>query len=382
MLRETFRNLDDVSTIKPWQQFRRWRKERHIRLKQKDYTFVVPRVEPDLERLSTNRTDTTYTWVGHSTFLLQMSGLNIVTDPVWATSMAMVKRLSDPGLAIKDVPTADLILISHSHYDHLHLKSLRMLYKSNTLLVVPTGLKNKMKRLGFKQTIEMKWWETKQIGDLYLTFVPAQHWTRRTLTDTNRSHWGGYVLENEKAYQARLERERQGESSKASGNALTVEKSAKPGLKVNIRSLADAVAQDKKGEAGGGAALKQHSARKPGAETLYFAGDSGYFRGFQLIGERFDIDIAFMPIGAYEPEWFMSAQHVNPEQALQAFIDCGARFMIPMHYGAFKLADDTPKEAMDRLIAEQQRREIPSERIRFVMLGETIDMASMPKVEI
>lgn len=377
MLRQTFRNMDDVSTTKPWQQFRRWRKERHIRLKQKDYSFVVPRVEPDLNRLAANRTETTYTWVGHSTFLLQMCGLNIVTDPVWATSMAMVKRLTEPGLPIDAMPTVDVILISHSHYDHLHLKSLRMLYQPNTLLIVPKGLKNKMKRLGFKKTMDMEWWESKKIGDVHLTFVPAQHWTRRTLTDTNRSHWGGYVLENEAAYQKRLKQEGQGQP--AGVKEQQKHKQKRESVKINIRS--DAAKREGGANSSSTAAKStelNESTKPKEAQTLYFAGDSGYFRGFELIGDRFNIDVAFIPIGAYEPEWFMSAQHVNPEQAMQAFVDVKARVMVPMHYGAFKLADDTPKEALERLIAEQKRRKIPNERIRFIMIGETLDMTKLP----
>lgn len=106
--------------------------------------------------------------------------------------------------------------------------------------------------------------------------------------------------------------------------------------------------------------------------TLYFVGDTGYFRGFKEIGERFAIDLTFMPIGAYEPEWFMTSQHVTPEEALQGFVDCGADQMIPMHYGAFKLADDTPREALDRLEAERERMGIAKERIHVLGHGETL----------
>lgn len=105
--------------------------------------------------------------------------------------------------------------------------------------------------------------------------------------------------------------------------------------------------------------------------NVYFAGDSGYFEGFKLIGERFNIHLALMPIGAYEPEWFMTSQHVNPEEALQAFMDVKAETMIPMHYGTFKLADDTAREALDRMEAERQRLGIAKERICVLKYGET-----------
>ncbi|BFH16552.1 membrane protein [Paenibacillus dendritiformis] len=316
-MKRYYTNMDNVSTEKAWKQFRRWRAERKVRLKQKDYSYVVPQVEPDLARLHANDGSLSITWIGHSTFLLQIGGLNIATDPVWAASMAMEKRLSPPGIPIDQMPPLDVILISHSHYDHLHMGSLRKLAGPRTLLVVPGGLKAKMVRKGFPQTIELEWWKELVIGSVRVTFVPAQHWTRRTLSDMNRSHWGGYVLE-----------------------------------RVEVEAV-------------------ETGERPPAKETVYFAGDSGYFRGFREIGRRFAIDVALMPIGAYEPEWFMSRQHVTPEEALQAFEDVGAKLMIPMHYGAFKLADDTPKEALDRLEAERLRRKLDESKVKLLALGET-----------
>ncbi|MBD2847838.1 hypothetical protein IDH44_21805 [Paenibacillus sp. IB182496] len=107
------------------------------------------------------------------------------------------------------------------------------------------------------------------------------------------------------------------------------------------------------------------------APTLYFAGDSGYFQGFREIGRRHKIDVALMPIGAYEPEYFMSPQHVTPEQALQAFLDTGATWFVPMHYGSFKLADDTPREALDRLESGRRAHAIEETRVVILPHGET-----------
>lgn len=322
-MKRNYVNMDDVTTVKAWKQFRRWRAERKARLKTKDYSYSVPRVEPDLKRLHENRSDTTITWVGHSTFLLQIGGLNIVTDPVWAMRMAMEVRLTPPGIPIEQMPPVDVVLISHSHYDHLHIKSLRLLVDPNTLLIVPDGLRKKIKRKGFSSVKELVWWESFTIGEkVRITFVPAQHWTRRTVMDMNRSHWGGYVIE-----------------------------------RLPLSKEAGSVGLDK---------TQQNNTR----DTIYFAGDSGYFHGFTLIGERFCTDVALLPIGAYEPEWFMSQQHVTPEEALQAFVDVKAKVMIPMHYGAFKLADDTPKEALDRLEAERVRRSIDRDRVRLLAHGE------------
>jgi L-ascorbate metabolism protein UlaG (beta-lactamase superfamily) len=183
--------------------------------------------------------------------------------------------------------------------------------KGNPLFLVPQGLAAKFRRKGYRRVEEFTWWASKCVGKAEFHFVPAQHWTRRTLWDTNASHWGGWVI-----------------CEKGAGEKI--------------------------------------------GRTVYFAGDSGYFRGFKEIGDRFAIDYALMPIGAYEPEWFMSMQHVTPEEAVQAFLDTGAKQFIPMHYGAFRLADDTPKEALDRLTAEWQRLELGEDRLKILVHGETL----------
>lgn len=308
--RTRFTNLDNVNTDRTLKQLRQWREER--RRKKKDYSYIIPNTAPQLDYLSQNQEEVSITWIGHSTFLIQYEGLNIVTDPVWAERMGFQRRLGSPGIPIRDIPSIDLILISHSHYDHMHMASIRKLYSSNTALIVPIGLRRKMIRKGFQRTHELKWWEHIQIGNARISFVPTQHWTRRTLFDMNTSHWGGYVLESV-----------EGKEDKRS-------------------------------------------------QVVYFAGDSGYFPGFKDIGQRFNIDIALMPIGAYEPEWFMTSQHTTPEEALQAFIDVKAKMMIPMHYGTFRLADDTAREALDRLETERERREVASDAIRILMHGETL----------
>ncbi|MGO4107602.1 MBL fold metallo-hydrolase [Paenibacillus sp. YAF4_2] len=292
-------------------QLQRWRLERQERLrkvKTKDYSYSVPNVKPDLEFLHHNKKEPALTWVGHSSFLIQLAGKNIMTDPVWAGQMAFQRRLTPPGIPIDDVPPVDLILISHSHYDHLHIQSLRRLQGRKQLLV-PAGLRSKLRLKGFTNVRELHWWESVEVNGIRITFVPSQHWTRRNLWDTNSSHWGGWILE-------------------------PVEKGSSD-------------------------------------PTIYFAGDSGYFPGFKEIGRRFQIDIALMPIGAYDPEWFMGDQHVTPEEALQAFEDTGAEWFVPMHYGAFKLADDTPREALDRLERDRVRREIDEKRVKVLPHGET-----------
>ncbi|GIO34234.1 hypothetical protein J2TS6_53750 [Paenibacillus albilobatus] len=125
-----YNNMNDVSTDHSVGEFRQWRKER--RGKKKDLSFRVPNVPPDIEYLHANRRDATITWIGHSTFFIQYEGLNLVTDPVWAKRMGLDPRLGEPGIAIGDMPPVDVVLISHSHYDHLHLASIRKLYREET----------------------------------------------------------------------------------------------------------------------------------------------------------------------------------------------------------------------------------------------------------
>ncbi len=134
------------------------------------------------------------TWIGHATFIIQINGLTIVTDPVWAKRLGTIRRLTDPAIPIHDVPPADVILISHSHYDHLHFSSIKQL-KGNPLILVPSGLRSSFLKRGFERVVECCWWDTVVEQNVSFTFVPAQHWSKRTLFDTNTSHWGGWVIE-------------------------------------------------------------------------------------------------------------------------------------------------------------------------------------------
>lgn len=306
MPRKRFENLDGIAMNTTIGRLAQWRKER--KRKNKDLTYSIPKVpQVDIEALLGRNS---ITWVGHATFLLRYGGLTIVTDPVWAESMAFQKRLAEPGIPLEQMPEVDIVLISHGHYDHLDFRTLRAI-KGEPLILVPKGLKAKLLRKGFRKVEELVWWQNKTIAGVKFGFVPAQHWTRRTPWDTNKSHWGGWVLQEDK-----------------------------PEL--------DA------------------------APTVYFAGDSGYFRGFKEIGQRYKLDYVLMPIGAYEPEWFMSNQHVTPEQAVQAFLDAGGKYFIPMHYGAFFLADDTPKEALDRLNTEWERLRLDQSALNILIHGETL----------
>ena len=298
-----FANLDNVDTIKSFSDLRRWQKER--RQKKKDLSIKIKQAPvKEIDKLKKNQTQASVTWIGHSTFLIQMNGLNMLTDPVWASRMGLGKRLTEPGISLNDLPEIDVVLLSHGHYDHLDFPTIKKL-KGNPTYYVPIGLGSAFKKRGYQKVIESNWDDSFEQNGLTFTFVPAQHWTRRTLTDTNTSHWGGWIIENQ-----------------------------------------------------------EHS--------IYFVGDTGYFRGFQEIAQKFTIQTVLMPIGAYEPEWFMKLSHINPEDAVKAFLELEGKTFIPMHYGTYHLADDTGPEAISRLDAEWSRLQLDATQLKKLLIGETM----------
>ncbi|MFS0781904.1 MBL fold metallo-hydrolase [Bacillus sp. 1P06AnD] len=302
-MRKKYQNYDHISSLSSFSETRKWQKER--KKKVKDLSVQIPfSQQRDVERINSKHMDFSITWIGHSTFLIQCDGYAILTDPVWAKWMGYEKRSTKPGMAFNELPKIDYVLISHNHYDHLHYGSLRRL-KGEITYLVPDGLKKSFLRRGFKNVIQAEWWDSFRIGPLSFTFVPAQHWTRRSLTDTNTSHWGGWMIESS-------------------------------------------------------------------GKTVYFAGDSAYFRGFKEIGGRFDIDYTLMPIGAYEPQWIMGNAHLSPEEAIQAYLDSKGKVMVPMHYGAYRLADDTGPEALELLLKAWKEQQLPEEQLAVMKIGETI----------
>jgi len=297
-----YANLDHVDNTKTFSDFRRWQKER--KNNKKDLSIQIEQAPvKETDQLNSNHTNASITWIGHSTFLIQMNGLNMMTDPVWANRMGFQKRLTKPGIALDDLPEMDVVFISHGHYDHLDFPTIKKL-KGNPTYYVPIGLGPAFKKRGYEKVIESNWYDSFEQHNITFSFVPAQHWTKRTLTDTNTSHWGGWIMEN-----------------------------------------------------------KEHS--------IYFVGDTGYFRGFQEIAKKFNIQTVLMPIGAYEPEWFMQVSHINPEDAVKAFLELKGKTFIPMHYGTYRLADDTGPEAMARLDAEWSRLQLDASQLKKMLIGET-----------
>lgn len=299
-----YANLDNVTSYKSFKDLRKWQIER--RKKVKDLTVNIEQCpSKKISELHEIKSQTSYTWVGHSTFLIQMNGMNILTDPVWARRMGLEKRLTEPGISLAELPEIDVVVISHGHYDHLDFPTLKKL-KGNPQYFVPAGMKSLFNRKGYQKVQELNWWESVELRGITIHFVPAQHWTRRSLTDINTSHWGGWIFSTS-------------------------------------------------------------------GETLYFVGDTGYFSGFKQIAERFNsIDTVFMPIGAFEPEWFMAPAHISPEDSVKAFIELKAKNFVPMHYGTYRLADDTGPEALERLLSEWEKQQLPKEQLKVLLLGETV----------
>jgi L-ascorbate metabolism protein UlaG (beta-lactamase superfamily) len=233
------------------------------------------------------------TFIGHSSFFLQIGGANVVIDPIFAPWLFLLKRLRRPGLRIKDLPPLDAVLVTHAHFDHLHRPSLRALARATRirsgrtpLLIVPDNVTDLVFDLGFDRVVELGWWQQFQLGGVLVTATPAKHWGARVIRDVHRGY-GGYCLSG-------------------------------------------------------------------GSHSIYHSGDTAYFSGFREIGQRLNPDVALLPIGAYQPESFRNV-HTSPEDALHAFADLGARHMIPMHFGTFKLSQEPVDEPVKRLISGARR---------------------------
>lgn len=247
------------------------------------------------------------TWIGHASFLVQLDGINILLDPVFSQRIGWVYQRQVPaGLGPAELPAIDAVCVSHAHYDHLDLPSVDMLPRSATA-IVPSGLAQPLVQRQFARVAELDWWEACRVKGVTVTLVPARHWSRRGLFDTNRSLWGGFVIE-------------------------------------------------------------------AAERAIYFAGDTAWFDGFTEIGRRFgQLDAALLPIGGYDPGWFMEHNHLTPEQAGQAFVDCGARVMVPMHWGCFRLTDEPLREPVERLQNWWDTAAIPPDRkLAVLRIGQTL----------
>jgi L-ascorbate metabolism protein UlaG (beta-lactamase superfamily) len=242
------------------------------------------------------------TFIGHSAFFLQVGGLTLLVDPNYARWLFLLKRLRHPGLLLEDLPAIDAVLITHAHMDHLHKPSLRAIAHGTRNLIghapiaiVPHGVGDLIVDLGFRQIHEMRWWEQQTLEGEN---------GQVSITHVPARHWGARML---KDYHRGF----------------------------------------------GGYCLHEPEH----GYSLYHAGDTAYFDGFAEIGERMHPEIALMPIGAYSPESYRNV-HTSPEDALRGFVEMGADWFIPMHFGTFRLSHEPVEEPLQRLHAEAARRGI------------------------
>jgi N-acyl-phosphatidylethanolamine-hydrolysing phospholipase D len=286
----------------------------------------TPRVAADLAFIRANAVAAAAmlpaaTWIGHASVLLQMGGGNVLVDPVFSEraspfSFAGPKRHVAPGLALGELPRIDVVLVSHNHYDHLDAASVDGLARQHggpPLFIVPLGLKAWLVDRGIAHAIELDWWQSTRVGALEIVCTPAQHWSSRSLNDRMKTLWGGFAIFG------------------------------------------------------------------PDFQAFY-TGDTAYSRDFSDAHERFaelhggrerGFDLALLPIGAYEPRWFMSPQHVNPAEAVQIHLDIAAHRSIGIHWGTFQLSDEALDEPPRALTEAARAKGLAADAFTVLAVGET-----------
>jgi N-acyl-phosphatidylethanolamine-hydrolysing phospholipase D len=288
----------------------------------------IPQVPPELAFLQTNARagaamEPAVTWIGHATVLAQLGGLNVLTDPIFSDRASPVqfagpKRHQAPGVALKALPRIDLVIASHNHYDHLDEASIQHLNAQDggpPLFIVPLGLKDWLEHKGVTRAVELDWWDTHTIespmGTVDVMLLPSRHWSSRSLSDRMLTLWGGFAVMAPDCH-------------------------------------------------------------------LFYAGDTGYSRDFTTIRERLadrqvggGFDIALIPIGAYEPRWFMADQHVNVQEAVKIHQDLGARRSLGVHWGTFELTDEALDEPPRQLVAQRRAAGVSEEEFFVLAIGET-----------
>ena len=239
------------------------------------------------------------TFINHASFLIHLPAGVVLTDPIFSercspVSWAGPRRVRPPGVGFADLPRPDVVLLSHNHYDHMDLPTLRALRARHApRFVTMLGNARRLARLGIVAT-ELDWWQEVSVGTLRITATPARHFSARTPFDRNRALWGGFMLSG-------------------------------------------------------------------GAGTVLFAGDSGAGPHWGDIRTRLGApDVALLPIGAYEPRWFMAAVHMDPAEAVQAHLALGARRSLGMHYGTFQLTDEAIDAPLRALQAARQQSGVDS----------------------
>lgn len=302
-----YKNTNGESLEKPFKDFIKW-----IRM---DTETELASIEISDEWKNINlATDDNYViWIGHSTFLIKKNGITILTDPIFSDRASPFKnigpkRLIPPAIPLDKIPQIDFITVSHNHYDHLDISSLKKISKlhPNAVFLIPAGDLKLLTKKNIKNSYEFEWWESFESTNFTFTFTPVQHWSKRSLFDRNKSLWGGWNIKH-----------------------------------------------------------KDYS--------MFHAGDTGYSNDFIDTKLRLGSPkYAFIPIGAYDPEWFMAQSHVNPEDAVRIMLDLEAENAFGMHWGTFTLTDEDTLEPPLRLKNAAKNSNSPN----FISLtpGEVINL--------
>lgn len=296
--------------------FLKWRWQRLFKDVPKaiDYRFDLDTSQHHL--LKNNQDKTSLTWIGHATFLIQLNGLNILTDPQFSNRASPVSwagphRVVAPAMSINDLPDIDAVVISHDHYDSLDVETIQSLAQHNAkrplTFLVPLGIKSWFDELNFAnvQVVELDWSQSHTIQDLQFIAEPSQHWSKRTLFDSFENLWASWVI-------------------------------------------------------------------KTNNQRIFFAGDTGYTDHFKQIGNKYDgFDLALLPIGAYEPRWFMKPYHVNPDEAVKIHMDIRSKYSVAMHWGTFILTDEPLDEPPLKLLEALEKYQISRTEFEIYSHGET-----------
>ena len=288
---------------------------------------ATPTVQADVKAIHANAAAQTtmqpaVTWIGHATMLVQASGLNVLTDPVFSDRASPVqflgpKRAQPPGLRIDQLPPVDVVVLSHNHYDHLDVNSVKALAniaQAATLFIVPLGLKDWFTKQGISNVKELDWWDSVKVKGVEFVFTPVQHWSARSLGDRNQALWGGWAVLGPDFH-------------------------------------------------------------------WYFSGDTGYSQDFVDTQKRFaprhttakggGFDLAMIAVGAYEPRWFMKEQHVNPVEAVQIHQDLGAKRSVGVHWGTFALTDEPLDQPPADLAVALAAKSLTQKDFFLMAVGET-----------
>ncbi len=308
---EGFRNPDPDFSKRKTKDFLRWAVWERITGDKPDnpdaYHFEI--IENDGAFVRNNQSKNTITWIGHSTLLIQLNGVNILTDPIWSKRCSPVQfagpeRYVEPGIAFEDLPAIDLVLISHDHYDHLDEDTIKKLGNTPYYLV-PLGVGAILEGWGINHYDELDWGDSIVFNKMKIICTPTRHFSGRSLFGRNKTLWASWTV-------------------------------------------------------------------KADTFSFYYGGDSGYFDGYKEIGQKYGpFDLVALPIGAYLPRWFMSPVHLGPDDAIDAYQDLKGRIFVPIHWGTFDLADEALDNPPKVLRHEIERRELDPDNFWIMKHGET-----------